>query len=135
MAQDSISSRDSGRFRRGPRLVDHLRGGYRLDFVPVLDLVVLALLVSLVFTRFVIVPGVRVDLPVSELKMQHSQAAVAVLTIGGSGMMFFDGSVWDEASIRAGFVDYLERVKADDQILLVKAESNLDLQVFYGAVS
>ena len=53
---------------------------WRASLLPVLDLVVIALLVSLVFTRFVILPGVRVDLPATELRMQYA-ASVAFLTV------------------------------------------------------
>ena len=52
------------------------------DMIPVLDLLVIALLFSLLFTRFVMVPGVRVDLPDSGMQMQPSNLPVAVLTIG-----------------------------------------------------
>ena len=38
----------------------------KFDVVPVLDLIVIALLVSLVFTRFVMLPGLRVDLPTTD---------------------------------------------------------------------
>jgi len=51
------------------------------DMIPVLDLLVIALLFSLLFTRFVMVPGVRVDLPDSGMQMQPSNLPVAVLTI------------------------------------------------------
>ena len=63
----------------------------KIDAIPVLDLLVLALLISLLFTRFVMLPGVRVNLPETELRLQHDAAEVAVLTIGNGGMLFFDG--------------------------------------------
>lgn len=110
-----------------------LRGAdTRLDFIPVLDLVVIAMLVSLLFTRFVSLPGVRVDLPITEMRMQHTQKAVAVLTIGNSGMLFFDGAVYEGRTLRSGFEQYVESSDQDDRVLLVKADSTMDLQEFLG---
>lgn len=106
------------------------RADTRLDFIPVLDLIVIALLVSLLFTRFVSLPGVRIDLPITEMRMQHTQQAVAVLTIGNSGMLFFDGTVYEGRTIRRGFEQYVESSDEDSQVLLVKADSTMDLQEF-----
>src|SRR6056300_798660 len=71
----------------------------KVDIIPVLDLMVLALLISLLFTRFVMLPGVRVNLPETDLRMQHDASEVAVLTIGNQGMLFFAGSVYEHGSI------------------------------------
>lgn len=102
----------------------------RIDFIPVLDLIVIAMLVSLLFTRFVSLPGVLVDLPATEMTMQHSQKSVAVLTIGNNGMLFFDGAVYEGRTIRRGFEKYVESSEQDNRILLVKADSTMELQEF-----
>ncbi|MFO8027715.1 MAG: biopolymer transporter ExbD [Opitutales bacterium] len=102
----------------------------RIDFIPVLDMIVIAMLVSLLFTRFVSLPGVRIDLPNTELRMQHSQQAVAVLTIGNNGMLFFDGAVVDAATIEGGFKRYMENSDRDDQVLLIKANFTMEMQEF-----
>jgi len=102
----------------------------KLDFVPVLDLLVIALLFSLLFTRFVMVPGVRVDLPDSELQMQPSNLPVAVLTIGNRGMLFFDGAVFELNSIERGFTKHIEEMPGEKVVLLVKTEGSMDLQLF-----
>ena len=100
------------------------------DLVPALDLLVIALLFSLLFTRFVMVPGVRVDLPGSGIQMQQSNLPVAVLTIGNRGMLFFDGGVFELNSIDRSFQKYIEELPAKDVILLVKTEGSMDLQLF-----
>lgn len=102
----------------------------KLDMVPVLDLLVIALLFSLLFTRFVMVPGVRVDLPDSEMQMQPSNLPVAVLTIGNRGMLFFDGAVFEINSINRGFKRHIEDKPGQDVVLLVKTEGSMDLQLF-----
>ncbi|MGZ0656401.1 ExbD/TolR family protein [Coraliomargarita sp. W4R72] len=106
------------------------RPSIKLDVVPVLDLLVIALLFSLLFTRFVMVPGVRVDLPDSELQMQPSNLPVAVLTIGNRGMLFFDGSVFELNSIEHGFQQHIDDMVGEDVVLLVKTEGSMDLQLF-----
>ena len=98
--------------------------------VPVLDLLVIALLFSLLFTRFVMVPGVRVDLPSSSMQMQQSNLPVAVLTIGNRGMLFFDGGVFELNSIDRSFQKYIEELPVKDVVLLVKTEGSMDLQLF-----
>ena len=100
------------------------------DMIPVLDLLVIALLFSLLFTRFVMVPGVRVDLPDSGMQMQPSNLPVAVLTIGNRGMLFFDGAVFELNSIDPSFQNYIEELSGKDVVLLVKTEGSMDLQLF-----
>ncbi len=102
----------------------------KLDAVPVLDLLVIALLFGLLFTRFVMVPGVRVDLPDSEMQMQPSNLPVAVLTIGNRGMLFFDGAVFELSSIERGFERHIEGMAGQNVVLLVKTEGSMDLQLF-----
>jgi biopolymer transport protein ExbD len=101
-----------------------------VDFIPVLDMIVIAMLVSLLFTRFVSLPGVRVDLPVTEMKMQHSQHAVAVLTIGNNGMLFFDGAVSESATIQREFERYVETADSARPVLLVKMDFAMEMQSF-----
>ena len=101
-----------------------------LDLIPVLDLLVIALLVSLLFTRFVVSPGVRVELPSTDMRMQHSPSAVAVMTIGSNGMLFFNGRVYDEKSIRRAFSGFVENAGNEEVALLVKVQSSMNIQSF-----
>ena len=75
----------------------------KLDLVPVLDLIVLALMISLLFTRYLMIPGVRVNLPKTEFSIQQDASKVAVLTIANEGMLFFAGSVYEQNSIGRAF--------------------------------
>ena len=102
----------------------------KIDPIPVLDLLVLALLISLLFTRFVMLPGVRVNLPETDLRLQHDAAEVAVLTIGNGGMLFFDGSVYEYASVEQAFARHLQDRTEQHAVLLVKAEASMELQLF-----
>ena len=106
------------------------RPSVKLDFVPVLDLLVITLLFGLLFTRFVMVPGLRVDLPDSEMQMQPTNLPVAVLTIGNRGMLFFEGSVYEIDSIKRGFEQYIQSRPRSEVVLLVKTQGSMDLQLF-----
>lgn len=102
----------------------------RIDFIPILDLIVIAMLVSLFFTRFVSLPGVRVDLPVTEMRMQHSSQPVAVLTIGNNEMLFFNGAVFEPRTIERGFERYIAESEGTRPVLLVKAGHAMEMQAF-----
>lgn len=106
------------------------RPSIRLDVIPVLDLLVIALLFSLLFTRFVMMPGMRVDLPNSEMQVPASDLPVAVLTIGNRGMLFFNGAVFELNSIEGGFSRRIEEMQGKELILLIKTEGSIDLQFF-----
>ena len=100
------------------------------DLVPVLDMIILALLISLFFTRYLILPGVRVDLPKTELLIQQDASRVAVLTIANSGMLFFDGSVYQQNSIEQAFHQYVGNSSSKAPVLLVEAGASMDIQKF-----
>ena len=120
-----------GEFTASFGLLERLkRPEIKVDFIPVLDLMLLALLISLLFTRFVMLPGVRVDLPETDLRMQHDASEVAVLTIGNQGMLFFAGSVYEHGSIEQAFEKHLEGRDEQVSVLLVKAEASMELQLF-----
>jgi biopolymer transport protein ExbD len=102
----------------------------KLDLVPVLDLIVLALMISLLFTRYLMLPGVRVDLPKTEFSIQQDASKVAVLTIANGGMLFFAGSVYEQGSIGQAFQKYFKDSKSTSSVLLIKAEASMDIQRF-----
>lgn len=102
----------------------------KLDLIPVLDLIVLALLISLLFTRYLMLPGVRVDLPTTDIYIKQDASRVAVLTIASGGMLFFAGSVYEQNSIGQAFQRYFENGESTSSVLLVKAEASMDIQTF-----
>lgn len=99
-----------------------------LDPVPVLDLLVIAFFIGLLFTRFVMTPGVRVDLPVTDLRMSYTYSEVAVMTISDSGIFFFDGRVYDAGSVRPALEAFVSNAKQPDLALLMKIEGSMEVQ-------
>ncbi len=104
--------------------------GKTFDLLPVLDLCVIALIFSLVFTRFVAMPGVAVALPSSNMEVSQSSQAVVVMTINYEQSLFFDGGVYDIQTISSGFDRYFRRNPNLESVLLVKAEGSLNIQSF-----
>ena len=100
------------------------------DPVPILDMLVLALLLSLLFTRYLIFPGVRVDLPKTELSIQQEASRVVVLTIANNGMLFFKGGVYRQNSIEKAFRQYFAGGQSEATVLLLKTRASMDIQQF-----
>ena len=120
-----------GAYTKPLGLTAHLeRPSVKLDAVPILDLMVIALLFGLLFTRFVMVPGMQVDLPDSEMQMPASTRPVSVLTIGNRGMLLFDGVVFEMDTIGRGFESHIREKVDDEVVLLVKTEGSMELQRF-----
>ena len=106
------------------------RPDFRLDLIPILDLLVIALLVSLLFTRFVVFPGVRVDLPSTNFRVYHSSAKVSVLTIENEGMLFYQGRVYEIGALERAFADYIKLHPTGTAVLLIKPQAGMQLDSF-----
>lgn len=102
----------------------------KLDLIPAIDLVVLALLFSLLFTRHLMLPGVQVNLPKTNLLIQQNASNVVVLTISEGGMLFFAGSVYEQTSIGEAFQQYVVKNSLASPVLLVKASASIGIQQF-----
>lgn len=98
-----------------------------LDPLPLLDLLTIALLFSLLFSRMVMTPGVRLELPETEMRMPQSSAAVAVLTVHSEGMLLFDGGVYKVDTIEAAFKERVAQNETEFIVLLLKAGERLPM--------
>ena len=128
---DGCSSLEASPFSEPFGFSRHLKkSSGALDFIPFIDLIVVGLFVSLMFTRFVVLPGVKVDLPATDMRMRHSGATMAVLTIGANQMLFFDNGVYEAATIGRSFADFVEKNDRGALVLLIKVQSSMDVQAF-----
>lgn len=98
--------------------------------LPLLDLLCLALLCSLFFTRYVMLPGVDVDLPQSDLRMESRDSFLSVLTIGHHTALYFEGNVHNIRSIEAAFEQVVARCEDTKPTLLIKASADLKMELF-----
>ena len=111
------------------------RPSSQLDWIPGLDILAIALMFSLLLTRFVSVSGVNIELPRSGLEMQAASGPVAVLTISNRGMFFFQGGVFELDTLGAGLAQFVQKLEArskDPQMqqatLLIKTEGSIDVE-------
>jgi biopolymer transport protein ExbD len=98
-----------------------------LDPLPLLDLLTIALFFSLLFSRMVMTPGVRLELPETELRMPQTSTAVAVLTVQSEGMLLFDGGVYQIDSIQSAFKECVSQNQGESIVLLLKAGERLPM--------
>lgn len=120
---------DSGSGIRSFNMATHLKapdGGSQ--FLPLIDLLCIALFFGLLFTRLVVAPGVQISLPQSELRMPQSKGQVAVLTIQNSSMLLFSGGVYQAEGIETAFRERVSRAGDAPITLLIKASGQLPLQ-------
>ena len=75
----------------------------------------------------VVTPGVRLDLPETNLRMPASAAAIAVLTVQNEGMLLFDGGVYQLDTIAPAFQAHVAQKGDHSIILLLKAGERLPM--------
>lgn len=98
--------------------------------LPLIDLLCLAFLCSLFFTRYVMLPGVAVNLPQSGLKMEQGESFLSVLTIGHHEALYFEGSIHNLRSIEAALEQLVDRCEDARPTLLIKASADLKMELF-----
>jgi biopolymer transport protein ExbD len=101
-----------------------------LPLLPLLDLCVLALLFSLLFTRFVALPGVAVSIPETTLRLSPSNERVVVLTISPGERFYFAGNVYDLSGLAGGFERFIQRYPEENPVLMLRIEEALSMRNF-----
>ena len=112
-----------------------LRPQVQFDFVPFLDLCIVALLFTLLHSELVFAPGLTIDLPESRAERLEGLPVTAVLTLR-ENMVLFDGGRFTLGNLESGFRRYLQEVasspgpKRQDPVLLVKLDRQVGMQPF-----
>ncbi len=110
-----------------------LRPEIHLDFVPFLDLCIVALLFGMLKSEFVFSPGLSIDLPTSQSALVEGVSSSAVLTLRRN-MVLFDGNRYSLQNLEGGLVAYLQRQSSRfpkrEHVLLVKLDKNVEMQGF-----
>jgi biopolymer transport protein ExbD len=101
------------------------RPDINLPLLPVLDLCILALLFSLLFTRFVALPGVAVSMPETTLRLSPAAERMVVLTISPGERFYFAGSVYEMGGLAAGFDRYMQRHPEESPVLMLRIDGAL----------
>lgn len=101
-----------------------------LPLLPLIDLCVLALLFSLLFTRFVALPGVSINMPQTNLRLSPSAERVVVLTISPGERFYFDGNVYEINNLASGFERFIQRHPDEVPVLMLRLEGALNMRQF-----
>lgn len=110
-----------------------MRPQIQFDFVPFLDLCVIALLFALLHSELVFAPGLAIDLPDSQHRQLDGQPVTSVLTLRPD-MVLFDGARYRLGNLEAGFRRYFQNLEARKRdrrtVLLVKMDKQVGMQPF-----
>tara|TARA_A100001015_G_scaffold148947_1_gene165177 strand:+ start:304 stop:807 length:504 start_codon:yes stop_codon:yes gene_type:complete len=132
---ESVSSIESLNHKLlNDRLRVHRRQSQRatpFNLLALIDMAFIALLFGFLFTRFVVMPGVEINLLKTDLKMKPASSQIVVLTIENKETIFFDGGIYTLNTIGAAFVNYIKSEGASlDHNLLIRSDSQMDLESF-----
>lgn len=121
------------------RLRVHRRQSLRgtpFNLLVLIDMAFIALLFGFLFTRFVVLPGMEIDLLETDLKIQTATSHVVVLTIENKETIFFNGGIYTLNTISDAFEKYIasKNAKADHN-LIVRSDSQMDLESFLALCS
>lgn len=116
-------------------LAAHLRAPDRtFDPVPWINLLVLFVFVGLLQSRFLLAPGVTIDLPSQTEASLGAVQTTAVLTMSASGLagdrplILFQGKALNLDQIEGPLTDFVRLAKAEETLLLLKADRNVRAQ-------
>jgi biopolymer transport protein ExbD len=102
----------------------------RFDGIPFVNVALLGLFFALLSSRFVLAPGIALELPTVEGVPRDMAAASRVLTLSeseGAEMLIFEGRMCTLESFRQ-LLD-VRRGEFDSEVLLVRADRDVSLQL------
>lgn len=108
----------------------------RLDSAAVIDILLIALFISLLASRFVFAPGLTMGLDLelpesSEAALTHAPSdgtLTVVLSAKRDNAYFFNDSYYTLAGLEAMFADYPEANEGEDRILLLKVDRSVSAE-------
>lgn len=106
--------------------------GIKIDFIPLLDILVLCLLFTLFSSKFITAPGLTVTLPDIAIDNKCGLIPTSVLTISDTDKIFFEGKIWPIESLETAFNNYIQNHSlAQDATLLIKMSQYAHLETFF----
>lgn len=99
-----------------------------LDATPFVDVLIILFLFAVNSSRFVLAPGMELDLVQAGSFTQTAQTPTAALTIDRHGSIFFQGLKIPEERLGRSLESYLERHPEREPVLLVMADVSMDLE-------
>lgn len=97
------------------------------DIIPILDIFVIALFLSLVGSEYISAPGLSINLPEGGKSVVQTEPITAILTVNHDNMLFFGGAIYGSSEIGDALSAYLDTNKPKDATLLVKIGKNVSI--------
>ena len=110
------------------------KDGFSLSVFALFDVFLIALLFTLFSSKFILAPGVEIDLEDSialpkadSSKMGAAVASdsISVLNLRGKGMVVFDGKIYNPET----FARFLQGYKPAGSVLLIKSDSGVSSEL------
>ena len=110
--------------------------GTPFNLVIFIDLAIISLLFSILFTRLVTFPGMNIDFIKTDLQVHTAHSNVVILTLENSDTIFFDGGIYNMKTIDAALNDYLKKdASRKATSLVIRSDSQMDLEIFLNLCS
>lgn len=104
---------------------------YRMDIIPLVDVILIAFFFSLLGSRFILAPGVQIELPAVNAQAISGAPTAAVLTIQNDNMLLFEGRIHTLGSFEAAMRTYFgDKGGLSDAVLLVKSDKDVSMSTF-----
>ena len=120
-------------FRNWSRFVS-TKPAMGIDLFPCFDLLVIGCFIAISFSKFILNPGIALDLPRSSAYLPTQIASSTVLTIDRNGLFFFEGKMLNENNLIEAFSSFLNNLSDDAReaiTLLIKADRALPTEVLF----
>ena len=105
--------------------------GTPFNLLVLIDLAFIGLLFAFLFTRFVVLPGMEVNLIQTDLKVEPATSQIVVLTLENKETLFFNGGIFSLDSISSAFEKYIASAENHlDYTLIIRSDSLIDLESF-----
>lgn len=109
------------------------KDGFTLSVFAIFDVLLIALMFFMLSSKYILASGISVDLnseinlpevPKNSMVGAFAEDSISVLNIRGSGMIFFDGKVFNEEA----FAREIKNYKPRGEVLLVKTDAGVSGQ-------
>lgn len=117
-----------------------LKDGFSLSVFAVFDLLLIALMFTLLSSKFVLSTGIvldvqdRIVLPTvdeSVLSKASTTESIGILNLREGGMIIYDGKIYSLETFKI----FMESYKAKSEVLLVKADAGVHSQILIDVAS
>lgn len=102
-----------------------------LEWVPLVDGLLIALLIALLSSRFIFAPGLTLNLPESHREVMAGVATTEVVTVKQGNMIFFKGDIYTIETFEEALTQYFERKVKEKEVLLVKMDKQVAMGVCF----